>query len=165
MSMLSRLNEWCKNNGSGVTIVAAGLFLVVMVGCGGFNLDRWVTVPVPTELQRALILPARIPLADANRAFQSYMLAGKQFAKDIQGANEFLGAVEGLFSLAFAAGSSAVPGVGGLMLTFLGGLMIKGPGTGKEKEKSYKKGRQEMESILLPLLREAGIKIPTGETT
>lgn len=160
MSMMERLNEWLKSNGSGVALIAAGVILMTAIGCGGLQLDRWITVDVPHEIQRGLGVPGRVPLRDSDRLFKAWMNAGEQYAENIADSQIFLGQVEGLFSLAFAAGGSAIPGLGGLAMTFLGGLMIKGPGTGKEKNKSYNKGRAEAESILLPLLREAGITVP-----
>jgi len=159
-SMFERLNLWLRSNGNGVALTVAGLFLVVAIGCGGLRLERWITADVPLEIQKAFAVPSRVPLMDSKRIFSAWMKAGEQFAENIEYGYEFLGTIEGLFTLAFVAGGSAIPGFGGLALTFMGGLLIKGPGTGREKNKSYNKGREEAESVLLPLLREAGITVP-----
>jgi len=156
-----RIQGWLKTNGSGVATVMAGLVLVVAVGCGGIDLKDWITVEVPIEIQKGLTIPGKITLSNSDRHFKNWMAAGEKFAENIEGGYEFLGAVEGLFSLAFAAGSSALPGVGGLLLTFLGGLMIQGPGSGRAKIKSYNKGRADMEKVLADL-RAAGVNIPVG---
>jgi len=156
-----RVNSWLKVNGSGVATVVAGLFLVVAVGCGGIDLKRMISVDVPIEIQKGLTIPNRTTLDDADRHFKNWMSAGEQFAENIEGGYEFLGAIEGLFSLAFSAGASALPGVGGLILTFLGGLMIQGPGSGRAKIKSYNKGRADMEKVLSEL-RAAGVPIPVA---
>lgn len=161
-SMFERIDLWLRSNGSGVALTVAGLFLVVAIGCGGLRLERWITADVPIEIQKSFGVPSRVPLMDSKRIFSAWMQAGEQFAENIEYGYEFLGTIEGLFSLAFAAGSSAIPGMGGLALTFMGGLLIKGPGTGREKNKSYNKGREQAESVLIPLLREAGIQVPVA---
>lgn len=164
-SVLERLNDWLKINGSGVALIAAGLVLVTAVGCGGLQFDKWITADVPLEIQKGIGVPSRVPLRDSTRVFKAWMNAGEQFAKNIEDSQQFLGVVEGMFSLALQAGGTAIPGWGGMAAMFFGGLMLKGPGSGKEKNKSYNKGRTDAESLLIPLLREAGITIPpTGDS-
>ena len=157
---MRKLLDWLSDNKGGAIVLAVVLGVTVLGATGCIKIKDFITVRVPFEMQKAFGVPGKIPLSDAERVVAAWAEAGQQFAENIAGGYEMLGAVESILGLALNYGGALLPGIGGILLAGVGGILIKGPGTAKEKQKSYNKGRDDIEKTLLPLLREAGIKVP-----
>ena len=161
---MRKLLDWLGDNKAGVSIFAIVLAVTVFGATGCIKIKDFIHVRVPFEMQKAFGVPGKIPLADAERVVAAWAIAGKQFAENIEGGYVMLGAVESILGLALNYGGALLPGIGGILIAGLGGILIKGPGTATEKQKSYNKGRADMEDTLLPLLKEAGINIAPPTT-
>lgn len=161
--MFDSIIKGLKQNRVGLSILsfaaAAAIGLALLNGCQFSDL---IKVPVPRQVQKALGVPAKVTLTEAPMLLEDYRRYGAQFVANIDKGNEILGYLQSAADIGLRLGAATLPagGLGLAALTGLGGLFLKGPGTQKGKEKSYEEGRKKAESMLLPLLTAAGIKVP-----
>jgi hypothetical protein len=133
----------------------------------GCRLEDVVKIQAPVEVQRALGVPPRISVSDAERAFESWTATGEELAKRIEHGYEIIGWLNAALGLSFEAAKGALPTAGWAvtLLGMFGTLMIRKPGTDREvseeKMDSYNKGKRDAEGVFVPLLRELGVKIPS----
>lgn len=155
--------DWLTRNKAGVSILAiaaaAALGIAVVSGC---TASDFVKVKVPTEVQKATNTPAKVSLTEAPEVLEDYVRGGERFKDNIERGYEILGFLTSLTDVGIEFGKGAIPGgaLGLSLLTGLGGLFLKGPGTAKEKRDSYNKGIEEgkrlAESALATLSKNDG---------
>ncbi len=161
--MFTKLKKWFAQNRTGAGILA----LTLAIGIGAFTLSGctvtdWVRIKVPQQVQDATGAPATITLTEAPDVMADYKRYGERFALNIDAGNERLGWFMAATDIGMRVGLAQLP-VGGLAfaaLTGIGGLFLKGPGTAREKEASYAKGKKVAEDLLMPLLLAAGVTVP-----
>lgn len=147
---MQKVLDWFRNNSAGASILGVALALMVMgtvmKGCAW---EDMIKVPVPREIQKAQGVPATVPLSEATRIFQAQTDAMQAFAKSIEGGYKLMGTLQSFFTAAISQVGTAFPGVGMLLpvLMGVGGVFIKGPGTAREKDKSYTRGLREGEEL------------------
>lgn len=162
--------EWFRKNilGSSLWLVAAGL-AVAMLHMQGCQLTDLVPVDVPEEVQRATGAEESVSLTEAPMVAEDYARAGAEFGVNIDEAYERFGFVRGLIETGVELGSEYFPG-GGVLLSALfgfGGLLMKGPGTSKEKEESFNAGLERGQANAeraIRVAREAGLIPPDTST-
>lgn len=148
------MKAFLKQNRTGLTVLACtfalGFAAFLASGC---QMTDFVSVDVPAQVQKATGSAARVTLTEAPVVMADYVMYGDRMAASIDRANVQLAWLASAFDIGVRTGGSMLPGGGiaAILLTGLGGLLIKGPGTAKEKEKSYAKGKADAEAILLPL--------------
>lgn len=161
--MFDSIRAWLKQNKNGASLVGGAAAVAITCAiAGGCALSDWVRVDVPRQVQMATGAPDEVSLTDAPEVMEDYVRYGERFASEIDDANATLGWLLSAADIGLRVGGASLPGGGlaVLALTGLGGLLLKGPGTAKEKEASFNKGRKEAEAALLPLLAAAGIDVP-----
>lgn len=161
--MLKSILSFMKQQRAGLGVLALTAALCgALFLASGCKVTDFVSVDVPQQVQDATGAPARVTLTDAPMVMEDYIRYGDRFQAEIDDGNRTLGWFMAVGDIGLRIGAAQLP-VGGLglsLLTGLGGLLLKGPGTAKEKEKSYKAGKDEAEATLIPLLTAAGIKVP-----
>jgi hypothetical protein len=162
--MFASITGWLKTQrvGLGILVVTAAALIgaSMLAGC---DMTKMIRVDVPREVQKALDLPHSISLHDSQLALEDYVRGGERFSQNIDEGNVRLGWLMSTADLGLRVGMAQLP-AGGILVTLLGtlgGIFIKGPGTAKEKEASYNKGRADAEALLVPLLEAAGVEVPT----
>lgn len=154
------IKNWLANNKVGVSIVAAVLAcFIVLSSMNGCEMTDLVKVNVPRQVQKATNSPPKVTLTEAPGIMDSYIRAGEKFKDNISHGYEWLGFLSALGSTGIELGKSAIPGgaIGLSLLSLAGGIFIKGPGTAKEKNKSYNAGLakgQEMISAVKAAIKE-----------
>jgi hypothetical protein len=163
--------KWISNNKAGLSVLAitvalaAGMF--VLSGC---SLTDFVPVEVPREVQKATGTGSKVTLTEAGPVLDEYVKAGEQFAGNIDEAWERFGYFKGLIETGVTVGSAYIPGGAGILavLSGVGGLLMKGPGTAKAEQKSYNKGMEVGENrakALIDSLKAAGVLDKDGNPT
>ena len=158
--------NWIKGNKAGLSLVAiAAAVLIGLTACAGWQLSDFVSVKVPVEVQKATGAPAKTSLTDAPKWMKRYVEAGDEFNLNIDAGNTNLGWLSAGLDIGVRYGAANIPFGGAAIATLfgVGGLLTKGPGTQKEKEKSYAKGKTDAEALFLPLLAQAGVTIPDAD--
>lgn len=160
------LKQWFVQNRTGAGILALALAL----GLGAFMLSGckatdFISIDVPKQVQDATGSDSRVTLTEAPQIMEDYVRYGDRFAVNIDDGNERLAWFMSIADIGLRIGAAQLPagGMGLALLTGIGGLFLKGPGTAKEKEKSYAKGKADAEATLIPLLKAAGISVPARE--
>lgn len=145
------IKNWLANNKAGVSILAgvAAIF-ILLASMNGCEVTDVIKVNVPPAVQKATNSPPKVTLTDAPEIMETYVRGGQKFRDNIARGYEWLGFLSALSSTGIEFGKSAIPGgaIGLSLLTLVGGIMIKGPGTAKEKNKSYNKGMQDGKNII-----------------
>jgi hypothetical protein len=147
---MDRIINWFKQNKTGSSILAGGaafaIFLAAMNGC---QLTDLIGVEVPEDVQKATESPKEVTLTEAPAIMEEYLQAGERFKANIDDGYRRFGMLSSVTNVGLSVGSTAIPGGAGILglVTFLGGLFIKGPGTNKEKNASYNKGLEEGQRI------------------
>lgn len=164
--MFDSIKSFLKQNRAGTGILAVALAAAIgMFLISGCKVTDWVQVDVPAQVQKATGVAPRVTLTEAPEVMEDYVRYGDRFAVNIDEANERLAWFMSIADIGMRIGAAQLPAGGFALaaLTGLGGLLLKGPGTAKEKEKSYAKGKTDAEATLLPLLAAAGITVPPKE--
>lgn len=155
--------DWIRSNNVGVLLLAvAALFATLSIN--GCELADIVKVQVPLELQKGLGMPSKVTLSDSDRYFQSWAAAGERYAKNIEGGWQVVGAIQGLYDTGILAAQQAFPGaqLAFPLLTLVAGIFIKGPGTSKEKQKSYNKGLEVGRNLAAGIITATGGAPPSA---
>ena len=161
--MFTNLKSWFAQNrfGAGVLALTAALAIgsFMLAGC---TVTDWVSIKVPQQVRDATGAPATVTLTEAPQILEDYKRYGDRFVANIDAGNERLGWFVAVTDIGMRVGMAQLPlgGLGMMALTGIGGLFLKGPGTAREKEASYNKGKDEAEKLLLPLLLAAGVTVP-----
>ena len=140
------LIEFLKSNKTGVSIVTAVMAaFLLMAGMNGCQLTDLVKVNVPMPVQKATNSPPKVTLTEAPEVMAAYIRSGEKFKENISRGYEWLGFLSALGTTGIEMGKSVIPGgaIGLSLLSLAGGIFIKGPGTAKEKNRSFNKGMQE----------------------
>jgi hypothetical protein len=161
--MFSNIKQWFGQNRTGAGIIALALSL----GLGAFMLSGCkmtdlISVDVPQQVQDATGADSRVTLTDAGLVMEDYVRYGERFSIEIDAGNERLAWFMSITDIGLRIGASQLPagGLGLMLLSGVGGLFLKGPGTAREKEASYAKGKKDAEATLVPLLTAAGVIVP-----
>lgn len=137
------IKRWVLANKVGVSILAgvAALF-IVLAGLNGCVITDLVKVKVPRYIQKAMDVPPKVTLTDAPELLRAYKNAGTKFQDNIVNGMEWLGFLASLTTTSLEFGKHVIPGgaIGLSLLSLAAGIVIKGPGTAREKNKSYNKG-------------------------
>ena len=157
--------EFLTKNKIGLSImgfVAAGF--IAAAGLNGCKITDFVKVKVPIEVQRVLNVPPKVILTDAPDLLKEYARefkrGGEKFVKEIARGYAWVGFIAAAGTTTLELGKSTIPGgaVGLSALSLIAGIFIKGPGTSKEKNKSFNKGLLEGQSIAKKAFKDlAGI--------
>ena len=137
-------------NKTGLSIlgfVVAGFILAA--GLNGCKITDLVKVQVPIEVQRAINAPPKVTLTNAPDLLIDYARGGEKFVKEIARGYAWVGFLAAASTTSIELGKSVVPGgaIGLSALSLIAGVFIKGPGTAREKNKSYNGGLAEGERI------------------
>lgn len=184
LQMLDGLKKFLRQNVAGLSLmVAAVVVFIGMLMAGGCSWGDLLTAQVPNEVRQMVNAPPKATLNEAEVYLGAYrdsikleydkrVAAGQLLADRISRGWEVAGFFTAATNLGFAAlqGSSlaGLPGgaLGLSLLTGLGGLLMKGPGTGKEKEKSYRKGQDDFAKLFLALNPNAKVpELPATPST
>ncbi len=164
--MIDSLKSFAKQNIAGTfmllaVFVVAG-FLLSMQGCDPGNM---FTARIPNDVQLKVGAPPRATLNECEvflttyrdaikRDYDKHVAMGQLFAASISDGWELAGFFQAATNLGIK--TLATGGFGGLpagalglsALAGLAGLLMKGPGTSKEKQKSFNKGQQQALALL-----------------
>ena len=158
--MFDSIKSFIKDNipGVGIMVIAlvVGFFAFQLGGCEWGDI---LTVRTPAEIQLATGAPPKTTLNEAEQYLVAYrsqikveydrdvamgMLYGRSIAARWEMAGWFQAAANlGITSLESGAWAGVPAGGAAFgLLTFLGGLIMKGPGTNRAQQKSFNKGQQ-----------------------
>ena len=162
--MLKGVFNWLTKNKVGFTLLGLAAAGFILVSCtANWQASDWIKVKAPVEVQNATGVGPVVSLTDAPDVLERYIHAGTKFSENIDGGYRWLGFLTSLGNVAIEHSGSAIPGgaIGLALVTGLGGLFLKGPGTGKEKNDSYNAGLEQGKRLALAVA--AGINLPPDE--
>lgn len=150
-----------SDNKIGILFFAlAGAALVIILLASGCTPETSVKVDVPVRIAESVGAPPVVTLAEAPYIFEEWAgqvkLDGRQFSENIEQGKRVASFIRSLVTLGFEAAQAPLAGIpgGGIalsVLTALGGLFIRKPGTQGEIDNAYDLGRNEA----LATLRDA----------
>ena len=169
-SLMATATAYVGRNPTGSILLTVALVMAVgVMAMQGCSLDSFIKVRVPKGVQQSIGIAAKIPLRDANPAFEKFKADvtrdSEQFADSIESAqfmSEIFGSLldTGLTLGQVGVENSGIP-MGGLLslgLGMLGGLALEKPGskgrTTAEKMASFNKGLKEGKQIVLAAMKE-----------
>ncbi len=168
-SMIDRIKSFAKKNLAGmgmlVAVIVVGGILLSLQGCDPGNM---FTAKIPNDVQLKVGAPPRATLNECEvflvtyrdvikRDYDKHVAMGQLFAASIsdgwQMAGFFQAATNIGLNTAATGGFGGVMGGAGLLslLTFGTGLLFKGPGTNREKNKSFNEGQKKAIDLLRTL--------------
>lgn len=148
---MKHILDLLTKNKVGISILGIVAALAIfMAGMNGCQITDLVSVKVPLQVQKATNSPPTITLTEAPGVMKDYIRGGEKFKDNISRGYKWLGFLSALSTTGIEMGKSAIPGgaIGLSLLTLAGGIFIKGPGTAKEKNKSYNAGLAEGQRIV-----------------
>ncbi|KKN22754.1 hypothetical protein LCGC14_0911900 [marine sediment metagenome] len=168
--LMATVRGYIGRNSTGVMALTMSLAMLagvmVMQGC---SMDEWIKVRVPQGVRKVIAVPAKIPLSEADGAFEKFKADvtrdSVQFAENIESARFISALFSSLLDTGLTLGqagaeNSGLP-MGGLLslgLGLLGGLALEKPGSGKrttaEKMSSFNKGLEEGKQIVLAAMKD-----------
>ena len=163
---MKRILDLLTKNKVGLSIVVlVTTGFITMASINGCTLTDYVKVNVPMSVQKATNSPPKISLTDAPEVMAVYIRGGEKFKENISRGYEWLGVLASLGTTGIEIGKSMIPGgaIGLSLLSLMGGIFIKGPGTAKEKNKSYNKGMKEgqrLANLVLVAVGQAPVQPP-----